>query len=155
MSVTYAGPEWKTVHDWPRYEISEEGQVRIRAGRYTGLILKRFWRDGGHNEKAVRGNSHIDCPGSLCVDISDGERHTMKRIWKLMEKYWPGKHYPKHWKAERYKASPIKKNNTPDERFKLTPEERMKILLSPLSAKELSEIYPVGRRYIHYIRTGK
>jgi len=160
MKSSIRVPEWKTLYEWNRYEISEEGQIRVRydlVNRNGGKVLKRFWRDGSQDAegKTQRGNAHEDSHGSLCVNLWENHRKTVRRIWKLMEKYWPGKPYPAHWKAERYKASPIKKTGEPDERFQLTPEQRQEIVDSPLNARELSEVYPVGRRYIHYLKTGK
>ena len=47
MSVTYEPPRWKTVRDWPRYEISEEGQVRVKSGFRAGAYtLLEGWTNG-------------------------------------------------------------------------------------------------------------
>jgi len=98
--VTYPPPKWKTLSEFPRYEISEEGQVRVRE---TGLVLKRLWRDGKPDAsgKTTRGLSHLDSHGSLCVCLWNGGAYRKRRVWKLLERYWPEVEYPAHWKAVR------------------------------------------------------
>lgn len=151
----YKEPNWKTIWAYPRYEISEEGQVRVKEGfRNAGRVLNRFWKD----RETVKGylqDTFEDGPGSLCVELHDFPKHTTRRIWKLMEKYWPDVKYPATWKADRPVAKPAKKNGGPDKRFKLTYEQTLEIKRSPLSSRDLAEMYPVSRRYIHYLKTGK
>lgn len=154
MSVTYPEPLWKTILDWPRYEISQEGQVRVKSGfTYAGRTLTRFWRDG---KTTVGRNSdpHKDHVGSLCVELHQDGGHTTKRVWKLMERYWPGFHYPSTWKAPKVVAAPVRKDSQPDKRFKLSYEDTLTIKRSPLTPTELAKLYPVHKRYIRKLKQG-
>lgn len=167
--------EWKTIYENPRYEISEEGQVRVRLDEFLnpGRILKRHWEYGGIGpsdrsrcfrpelDELGRPNEPF---GSLCVYLygtwSDSPSgypnpRKVKRIWKLMERYWPGVPYPSVWRSSA--RLECWKNLEPivDKRCKLTHDQKMAIIRSSKSPLELSKIYPVGRRYISQLKHGK
>jgi len=151
MSALYPPPRWKTIWSHPRYEISEEGQVRVKSGfRNAGYTLKRFWNDGYTTEPASQ-DAFENREGSLCVELHDYPRHTTVRLWKLMETYWPDVEWPSHWRKER-KVSPVKQDNEPDRRFKLTDEQVQEIRESNLPSNKLAEMYPVCARHIRAIK---
>lgn len=155
MSVTYPPPKWKTVLSHPRYELSEEGQVRVKMGfSHGGRVLTRFWNDG-YTTVGRSYDQFKKVDASLCVELHDFPKHTTKRVWKLMEQYWPGTDYPESWRKKRMVAKPIKPNNEPDKRFKLTEQQTVEIRQSPLSSGLLAILYPVSARHIRAIRQNK
>lgn len=126
---------WRTVWEFPRYEISDDGIVRVKDDqtKHPGLAINRFYEKG-----------------SLCVEMWKNNRHYIRRIWKLMERYWPRVKYPPEWKATRPEPAP-----KVDRRCKLTPEQRREIAESDKTPTELAHLYPVGRRYINKLKNGK
>ena len=146
--------KWRIVQDWNRYEISDKGDVRVRDGcRNAGLVLTRFWKDGEINR--IEGGVDEDTKGSLCVELWDRSKHTTRRVWRLMANYWPGVGYHESWRKKRIVAKPIKPNNEPDKRFKLTEQQTVEIRQSHLSSGELAKVYPVSARHIRAIRQNK
>jgi hypothetical protein len=141
--------EWKTVSDWRRYEISTEGQVRVKnTCRNGGYIVKRFWRGNDKNSESEENTGNR----SLCVELWWGTQHTTRRLWKLMEKHWPDIEYPAHWKIKHRKTLP-----DGDKRKKLTDAQIEEIKESHLTPAELHDTgkYPVGRRWISKLKYGK
>lgn len=126
---------WRTIWEFPRYEISDEGEVRVKedADKLPGYVLQRHWEKG-----------------SLCVDLYKNNRHYTRRLWKLMERYWPNAEYPQEWKAPKYDPGP-----SGDGRFKLSDEQRKEIKESDLSVSDLSWSYDVSERHIRRIKYGK
>ena len=126
---------WRTVWEFPRYEISDDGLVRVKEdqSKLPGYVINQHWSKG-----------------SLCVELYKGDEHYERRLWKLMERYWPRVEYPQSWKAPKYDPGP-----DGDGRFKLTAKQRQEIIDSPLKASELEKIYPVGERWIHRLKKGK
>ena len=155
MSVLYHPPRWKTILSHPRYELSEEGQVRVKSGfSYAGRVLTRFWKDG-YTVVGSCDDPFERVDASLCVELHDFPRHTTKRVWRLMEQYWPGVEYPESWRKRRKPAKPVKPNNEPDKRYKLTDQQVTEIRQSLLSSGDLAKIYPVSARHIRAIRQNK
>lgn len=154
MSVLYPPPRWKTIRSHPRYEISEEGVVRVKAAFRNPLrVLNRFWVTHNRRHNPCT-DAHVDQPGSLCVELQMDDKHTTRRIWKLMERYWPEIKYPHFWR--RVAPPPASKPDGTDGRFKLTARQRLEILASPQSTKELAEMYGVSQRHVRHIRqTGR
>jgi len=157
------GVRWRQIYENPRYEISEEGQVRVRLNQWRnpGRILARHWECGGigPSDKPRTYVSEKDCPdapdvaSSLCVYFYfDRGRHKVRRIWRLMERYWPTVEYPAQWKSG---DAPKNRNPGQDNRCKLTWEQRQEIINSDKFPSELAKMYPVGRRYISQLKYGK
>jgi len=108
-------------------------RVKDDQTRNPGHYLKRFYEKG-----------------SLCVEMWNKQDHTIRRIWKLMNRYWPRVEYPPEWKASKYSPDP-----NVDGRFKLTAKQRAEIMESPLSPSKLEQIYPVGERWIRRLKHGR
>ncbi len=157
-----SGPRWRQIYEAPRYEISEEGRVRVRLNQWRnpGRTLDRHWERGGrgsHNPKYYLKenlNPNLDDPSSsLCVYLYfDRGRHKVRRIWRLMERYWPDTKYPSHWKSG---DSPENRSPELDRRCKLTWGQRQEIVKSDKAPSELAGLYPVSRRYISQLKYGK
>ena len=146
---------WRQIYEAPRYEISEHGQVRVNTDqvRNPGRILSRHWEHGAEyiSEKAYP--NFNEPAASLCVYFYyDRGRHKVRRIWRLMDKYWHDVEYPVHWKSG---DSPTNRRPDLDKRGKLTWEQRQEIKYSDKMPCELASIYPVGRRYISQLKHGK
>ena len=134
---------WKTVWEAPKYEISQEGVVRVKRGfPNEGHVMRRY---------IAQTHGH---PGSLCVDLyfNNGKKH--RRVWKLMARYWPDVEYPAEWRSTR-NLGPTKRDPTKDRRIKLNLEQYREVMASPLSSSRLAEIYPVSSRYIRKIKNGE
>ena len=154
---------WRQIYEAPRYEISEKGQVRVRFNQWRnpGRVLGRHWEHGGvglHDKPKTYCNEE-DNPdfnepaASLCVYFYfDRGRHRVRRIWRLMERYWPDVKYPSHWKSG---DSPKNRRPELDRRCKLTWDQRQEITSSDKTPTELAKLYPVGRRYISQLKYGK
>lgn len=144
--------EWKTIEGWPRYELSNRGAVRVKKGeKNSGYILSRFWRDeDGKVEPEHTHSTHGR--KSLCVELWNTESHTTKRLWRLMEIYWPEVQYPEYWKIRRNEI-----RHGEDKRRKLTDRQIIEIKASDMSPSELADlgVYPVGRRWISRIKNGR
>jgi hypothetical protein len=129
--------QWKTLIENPRYEMNDQGKVRVRVGqRNAGHVLRQFRKNG-----------------SMCVEVWRGTKHTTLRLWMLMEKYWPRIRYPRDWKPkDRAKQKPDKS----DGRVKLTEEQVHEIMESKLTPSQIARTgkYPVGRRHISRIKNG-
>jgi hypothetical protein len=154
---------WRQIYENPRYEISEEGKVRVRMNQWSnpGRVLSRHWEGSGIGSSdkprtyiAETEKPYLDTTeASLCVYLYfDGGRHKVRRIWRLMERYWPDVEYPAHWKP----GDSLKSRRPElDRRCKLTWEQRQEIINSDKSPSELAKMYPVGRRYISQLKNGK
>jgi len=124
------------VQELPRYEISNDGLVRVRAdeNRLPLYVMQPRWTKG-----------------SLCVFLlgADG-RDKVRRIYRLMEQYWPKAWYPSGWQAPVYQPDPRK-----DRRFKITEVQRQEIMQSGLRPPQLAELYPLNERTIRHIKYGR
>lgn len=157
--TTFDRVKWRRLDDWYRYEISNEGQVRVREGfRNAGLVLTRFWRNGHSEQRGGEGSVPLEETDdySLCVELWDGTRHTIRRVHTLMAKYWPRVDTPEYWKPTKHKGKITKEDVKQDGRRKLTDAQIEEIKASDLTPTELSRTgkYPVTRRHISKIKNG-
>ena len=131
---------WKTIWESPRYEISSEGVIRV----------KRDFPNEGYVPRQYVAMAHGH-PGSLCVDLYYDNKKKARRVWLLMQRYWPDVECPPEWRATR-NLGPTDRNPTKDRRIKLNMKQYREIIASPLPSTRLAELYPVSSRYIRKLK---
>lgn len=129
-SITATRELWRTIWEFPRYEISNQGNVRTKD---TLTPMTTSWSKN-----------------SLCVNLYKNGSHYRRRLWKLMERYWSKVEYPEEWKAPK----PVTDPET-DGRCKLTQEQYDAIKESTGRTSDLAWAYELSERQIKRIRYGK
>lgn len=82
--------KWTTLQENPRYELSNQGRVRVREGCRS---IRQPWP-----YVVVQHSPHR---ASAWVELWTGSRHTTRAMHLLMRKYWPGVDYPAEWNPRR------------------------------------------------------
>lgn len=118
---------WKNIHEFPLYQISEEGQVRLCLDhpQYPGHIKRRYKRiySPGGSFKQVSFPKCVNMRGTFFVDMTQGTLFTIggrridktmivhsnrrrggsprfsRSIANLMDTHWPGLPYPEDWRV--------------------------------------------------------
>lgn len=122
--------KWRAMGAWIRYEISNDGLVRVKLDRTRnpGYVLNYYW-----------------AKGSLTVRLQNDEgKERERRLYALMDRYWPSVEYPSQWKAKR-----------PRRPYKVKEEDREKIRQSSSSNADLAWAYNVHPRTIRAIKREK
>ena len=121
---------WRAMGAWPRYEISNDALIRVRpdSRKNPGYILNSYWTKG-----------------SLAIRLynEDGEERE-RRLYALMNRYWPNVEIPQEWKAERGRRP-----------LKVSREDRERIKKSSRRTCDLAWAYDVSPRTIRAIKNEK
>lgn len=147
---------WKSVSDYPKYEISNMGNVRRNNKQLNLFIVKRYLSfnvvDGEKRRKSMRVHREVakafmgDHP-NMIVRHLDGNPLNCR----LDNLAW-GTHKDNERDKKRHGRSLMEGKN---HRAKITEEDAIFIRRSKLKAKELSQKFNIGYREAWAIKTGR
>jgi HNH endonuclease len=166
-------PHWKTISDYPDFEVSDEGQVRYKGGWQTSSRCEKAWP-----RQPYLVSFSADKDGYLKVRLSKGGRRIKKTVHRLVAEAFiprkPGKLQVNHldgvktnnhlsnleWvdsKGNHHHRRHVLLKNIGEAcgASKLTEEQVRAIRAAPGSHEQISKLFGVSRPNIGYIMNRK